>query len=91
MADSAPRVIVFGSGNVATSLGRAWEASGVVIAGFCNRQGLVPPGFTSADAPCFKHPVDIDVAADYALMSVRDEVVLPLIEQLPSHCYAHQS
>ena len=85
MADSAPRVIVFGSGNVATSLGRAWEASGVVIAGFCNRQGLVPPGFTSADAPCFTNPIDIDVAADYALMAVRDEVVFPLIEQLPSH------
>ena len=85
MADSAPRVIVFGSGNVATSLGRAWEANGVVIAGFCNRRGLVPPGFTSTDAPCFKHPADIDVAADYALMAVRDEVVFDLIEQLPSH------
>ena len=85
MADSAPRVIVFGSGNVATSLGRAWEASGVVIAGFCNRQGLVPPGFTSADASCFTNPADIDVAADYALMAVRDEVGFPLIEQLPSH------
>ena len=85
MADHTPRVIVFGSGNVATSLGRAWEASGVVIAGFCNRRGLVPPGFTSTDEPCFKHPADIDVAADYALMAVRDEVVFALIEQLPSH------
>ena len=30
-----------------------------------------------------KHPADIDAAADYALMAVRDEVVFPLIEQLP--------
>ena len=34
MADRTPQVIVFGSGNVATSLGRALEASSVVIAGF---------------------------------------------------------
>jgi hypothetical protein len=85
MADNAPRVIVFGSGNVATSLGRAWEANGVVIAGFCNRQGIVPPGFKCTDAPRFKHPTEIDVAADYALMAVRDEVVFDLIEQLPAH------
>jgi hypothetical protein len=85
MPNGAPRVIVFGSGNVATSLGQAWEASGVDIAGFCNRQGIVPPGFTSTEARCFKIPADIDVAADYALMAVRDEVVFDLIEQLPSH------
>ena len=85
MAESSPRVIVLGSGNVATSLGRAWEANGVVIAGFCNRRGIVPPGFTSTDAPCFKNPADIDVAADYALMAVRDEVIFDLIEQLPPH------
>ncbi|MGB1123480.1 MAG: hypothetical protein ACPG08_08135, partial [Flavobacteriales bacterium] len=61
MANSTPRVIVFGSGNVATSLGRAWEASGVVIAGFCNRRGIVPPGFSSTNAPCFTNAADIDV------------------------------
>ena len=77
MANDTPRVIVFGSGNVATSLGRAWEANGVIIAGFCNRRGVVPPGFTSTDAPCFKHSSEIDVAADYALLAVRDEVVFP--------------
>lgn len=85
MANSTPRVVVFGSGNVATSLGRAWEASGVVIAGFCNRQGIVPRGFSSTNAPCFTNAADINVAAEYALMAVRDEVVFPLIEQLPSH------
>ena len=82
MADSAPRVIVFGSGNVATSLGEP----GSQRRG--HRRILQPPyrqGFTSADAPCFKNLVDIDVVADYALMAVRDEVVFPLIEQLPSH------
>lgn len=83
MPKKAPRVILFGSGNVATSLGRAWEASGVIIAGFCNRRGIVPPGFRSKNAPCFTSASDIDVAADYALIAVRDEVVFPIIKQLP--------
>jgi len=85
MPDGAPRIIVFGSGNVATSLGRAWEASGVVFAGFCNRRGIVPPGFLSTEAPCFTQPSDIDVDADYALIAVRDDVVFSTIEQLPPH------
>lgn len=85
MPEGTPRVIVFGSGNVATSLGRAWEASGVVIAGFCNRNGAVPPGFQSTEAPCFSRAQDIDVAADYALIAVRDEAIFPILETLPEH------
>lgn len=84
MAEERPRVILFGSGNVATSLGRAWEASGVQIVGFCNRKGIVPPGFQSTHAPCFTHPGAIDVTADYALIAVRDEFVFPVIDALPS-------
>lgn len=83
MHKAAPRVVVFGSGNVATSLGRAWEANGVEIAGFCNRNGIVPPGFTSTDAPCFADPAAINVDADYALIAVRDEAVFPTIDRLP--------
>ena len=85
MHEVVPRVIVFGSGNVATSLGRAWEASGITIAGFCNRSGIVPQGFTSTDAPCFTEASAIDVDADYALIAVRDEAVFTIIEQLPPH------
>lgn len=84
MADCPPSVIVFGSGNVATSLGQAWEASGVTIAGFCNRSGTVPPGFTSTEAPCFKTPEAINVKADFALIAVRDEFVFPIIDALPA-------
>lgn len=84
MVDHQPRVIVFGSGNVATSLGRAWEANGVVIAGFCNRKGIVPPGFITTDAPCFTQPESIDVEADFALVAVRDEFVFSVINALPS-------
>ncbi|MBN30545.1 MAG: hypothetical protein CL845_00900 [Crocinitomicaceae bacterium] len=85
MPKDTTRVIVFGSGNVATSLGRAWESSGVVIAGFCNRAGVVPPGFISTKAPCFKKASEIDVIADYALIAVRDDVIFPMIDQLPQH------
>lgn len=83
MGESAPRVVVFGSGNVATSLGRAWEANGVIIAGFCNRKGIIPPGFTTTDTACFTDPAAIDVDADYALIAVRDEAVFPTIDRLP--------
>lgn len=85
MPEATPRVIVFGSGNVATSLGRAWEANGVAIAGFCNRQGVIPPGFTTTNAPCFSDPATIDADADYALIAVRDEAVFNTIDQLPPH------
>ena len=85
MPDGTTRVIVLGSGNVATSLGRAWEANGISIAGFCNRRGIVPQGFKSIQAPCFTNPSDIDVAADYALIAVKDEAIFSTIEQLPPH------
>ena len=63
--------------------GRAWEASGVVIAGFCNRRASFH-SIHPADTVLQK-PANIGLAADYALMAMPDEVVFDLIEQLPSH------
>lgn len=79
-----PRIVILGSGNVATSLGQAWEKNGAAIVGFCNRKGEIPVGFSTQDVPCFNHPSSIDVEADFALVAVRDEHVFSSIEALPS-------
>ena len=55
-----------------------------------HRRILQPPrpcstGIHQCGCAVLQAPADIDVAADHALMAVRDEVVFPLIEQLPSH------
>ena len=52
------------------------EASGVVIAGFCNRKALFHRD-SPVRTPCFKHPADIDVRLIYALMAVRDKRFSP--------------
>ncbi|MFZ8836975.1 MAG: DUF2520 domain-containing protein [Flavobacteriales bacterium] len=84
MDNYSPRIVLLGSGNVATSLGQAWERNGAAIVGFCNRKGEIPAGFSTQDVPCFNHPSSIDVEADFALVAVRDEYVFSSIEALPS-------
>lgn len=77
-------IALIGKGNVAMALGLAWEKQGIHIAVFCNREGILPDGFTGNDALLVKDPTKIPDHVDAILVATSDDAVMDIIDQVPT-------
>ena len=87
MPDSICAAII-GKGRVATTLGRAWESSGLSIGAFCNRSHEIPDGFTTLDALCVEDCSQLPSDINVAMIAVSDDAVPAIIDQLPSGIFS---